>query len=220
MWCQYDSALPCLSSPAVCESRSLTFLQCTKLFCILNNDGINLSQKNSKVDSIVIYSYSMQRLVIKLFTPILHFGMVMSTIVLLFFSLVFESIVIWPLLRLTHISFESFVLSTLTFFALLIFWFVNKISTELEKMVQPIASDHLRQSAILYAIILAAFIKTVFFNDYHFGLGMWPVWMIIYLSGLAIIFNAVYLYRRNRVALVIPSPLISPAGFYGGPYSY
>lgn len=165
----------------------------------------------------MVYFYSMYKLIIKLFSPILYFGFVISTLLIFFFTMMLAANVA----SLFDFGFigktsASFIRLTSILLVLFIFGLANKVSTELEKLVQPTTVDHLRQSAILYAIILATFLKTVFFNEYHLGLNIWPAWAIIYLSLVAIIINAFYLFWTSRRPLTtcqssVTSKIVKPS---------
>ncbi len=93
----------------------------------------------------------------------------------------------------------------------LLSWFANKALVALEGLVQPTIGDHLRQSLLVYAIILVAFLKILFFNEYHFGLNIWPAWGILYLAGWAIFINAVYIYWQCRANRKKQSTKVAPA---------
>lgn len=147
----------------------------------------------------------MQKLIMKSFTPILYVGFVITNLWVVFFALVFADIVLLggagaSLVQLASIIFVS-----------LVFLFANKVLVALEKLVRPTVGDHFRQSAILYVIILAAFFKTVFFNEYHLGLNIWPVWVMMFLSVMAILINAFYLFWFSRRPLTTHPSLATPA---------
>ena len=146
---------------------------------------------------------SMKRTIIKFCYPIIYTSLLLPIIWVILFTIVLSDVTN-HFYGLSNWLVEAISLVSL----LLIFWLVNKILTTLENSTRPTIGDHYRQSAILY-IIMAAFLKTVFFNEYNYGFSGWFSFGTAIISLLLIIINAMYVYWRCRVAFVTRLPLAS-----------
>lgn len=80
----------------------------------------------------------------------------------------------------------------------LLFWCANKFLIKSEKLSLPNISDHYRQSSVLYFLVLAVYLKVVYFNEVHFGLGWLPIFPMTIVIVAAIFVNALYLFWTSR----------------------
>ena len=141
----------------------------------------------------------MPKVFLKCLTPIIYGGFLISSLWLIFFTPILDDLVN----RLFNFNLIGRVGATLIWtvsaiLILCIFWFANKILAEVEKIMRPTVVDHVRQSAVPYAIILASIIKMIFFNEYHFGLNNWLTHYFLLVTFITILINALYLFRLNK----------------------
>lgn len=82
-----------------------------------------------------------------------------------------------------------------------LFWLVNLLIRKLEKLHNPVLSDHFRQSLFFYIIVLSSFVSWIaqgFGNTEEDGyLFMW-----IGISIVAIAVNYQFLFRRRKAKVI------------------
>lgn len=92
-----------------------------------------------------------------------------------------------------HVEMPVFILILST-----LLWPANHIITKVEKLQKPKIQDHFRQSVLYYVSTIFAVMFFIRFNyGTGFGLGDVYMLMILIISVLAVIINALFLFRQR-----------------------